>query len=105
MRKCISPNALCTLLVLCISLMASAQGRKPHLATGERQINVKKTGLDFIENKGQWVPEARFKAELPGGVVFITDHGFVYNYYNQQDIFKATGHDADGHEQDRKSVV
>ncbi len=98
MRKCISPNALCTLLVLCISLMATAQGRKPHPATGERQINVKKTGLDFIENKGQWVPEARFKAELPGGVVFITDHGFVYNYYNQQDIYKATGHDADGHE-------
>lgn len=98
MRKCISTNALCTLIVLCISLTASAKGRSAHTATGEKQINIRKNGLDFIENKGQWASEARFKADLPGGAVFVTDHGFVYNYYNQEDINKATGHTKDGHE-------
>jgi hypothetical protein len=42
----------------------------------------------FVENKGQWVPEARFKAELPYGAVFITDQGFVYNFVSQKDMEK-----------------
>ncbi len=46
-------------------------------------------GIDFIENKGQWLTEARYKAQLPGGVMFITDKGFVYNYTYQQDLERA----------------
>jgi gliding motility-associated-like protein len=42
----------------------------------------------FVENKGQWAPEARFKAELPYGAVFITDQGFVYNFVSRQDMEK-----------------
>ncbi|MFA6060284.1 MAG: hypothetical protein WC756_18935 [Taibaiella sp.] len=40
----------------------------------------------FVENKGQWEPEARFKAELPYGAVFITDQGFVYNFVSREDM-------------------
>ncbi|RYD98484.1 MAG: T9SS type B sorting domain-containing protein [Sphingobacteriales bacterium] len=43
-------------------------------------------GISFIENKGQWTTEARFKAELPGGALFLTPNGFVYNYQDQKDL-------------------
>ncbi len=46
-------------------------------------------GISFIENNGQWVDSARFKADIPGGVMFITDQGFVYNYVSMADIKQA----------------
>lgn len=56
-----------------------------------------KNGLSFIENKGQWVEEAKFRANLPGGVVFMTDKGFVYNFVSEKDLAdihaKASGKD------------
>lgn len=85
------------LFVLGLGTSAGAQGIPPQQAPVQ-QIALQKQGLDFIENKGQWTPEARFMAQVPGGSVFVTDHGFVYNYYNQEDINKAIGHDKDGHE-------
>ncbi len=63
-----------------------ARGSHSHPATGQRQINVKKVGLDFIENKGQWDARARYGAELPGGAVFLTGNGFMYSYYNQEEV-------------------
>lgn len=42
--------------------------------------------IDFIENKGQWEARAKFKADLPGGVVLITDQGFHYNFTSQEDL-------------------
>ncbi len=47
--------------------------------------NASKT-IDFIENKGQWESRAKFKANIPGGVVLITDEGFHYNYTSQEDL-------------------
>lgn len=48
--------------------------------------------VSFIENKGQWVPEAKFKAELSAGAMFLTDKGFVYNFLSGEDLKKI--HDA-----------
>lgn len=42
--------------------------------------------ISFIENKGQWNQEARYKANIPGGAVFLTDKGFVYTYYKASDL-------------------
>ena len=42
--------------------------------------------LDFTENKGQWTSEAKYKADIPGGAVFITDRGFVYHYISGEDL-------------------
>lgn len=42
--------------------------------------------LLFAENAGQWVAEAKFKAEIPYGAVFITDNGFVYNFASEADL-------------------
>jgi gliding motility-associated-like protein len=43
-------------------------------------------GFDFIENKGQWAHEGKYKVEIPEGTMFITDHGFVYSYTSGEDI-------------------
>ncbi len=53
--------------------------------------------LEFIENKGQWTPEARYKAEVPGGAMFLTDKGFVYHYVSSDDMTRLHGA---GHEQE-----
>ena len=42
--------------------------------------------LSFIENKGQWTAEAKYKAEIPGGSLFLTDAGFVYNFMSLADL-------------------
>lgn len=42
--------------------------------------------LDFIKNKNQFPEEARYKADLPGGAVFLTNHGFRYNYFKAADL-------------------
>src|SRR5687768_15502075 len=34
----------------------------------------------FIENKGQWPGDFRFKAEIPAGAMFIEDHGITYHF-------------------------
>lgn len=43
-------------------------------------------GIKFIENKGQWTDAARYKAEIPGGALFLTDDGFVYNFLGMDDL-------------------
>lgn len=52
--------------------------------------------LAFVENQSQWAAPVRYKADLPGGSVFLTDKGFTYSYYSLADL--AAIHDR-GHEQ------
>jgi gliding motility-associated-like protein len=104
MEKCIYQNALRTLFVLCISLNSFAKGNSKHHATGERQINTKKVGLDFIENKGQWNSEAKFKAEIPNGALFLTDKGFVFNYASREDLSKLDEHNDPDHKSTAKET-
>jgi len=59
----------------------SPTGRAPH----EHQVQQ----MTFAENKGQWTPEARYKASLSdNGVLFLTDQGLVYNFVSKEDILK-----------------
>lgn len=60
---------------LCASLYVSADAN-----------NATFKGFDFIENKGQWEQQARYKADIPGGAFFITDKGFVYSYTSAEDV-------------------
>ncbi len=46
-------------------------------------------GLNFIENKNQWEPIVKYRAELPGGAVYITDQGFAYSFYSISDANSA----------------
>jgi len=71
------------LLLMClVGAVSGSYARDKHPATGTApEAPVK--GIDFIENKGQWLEEAKFKAEIPGGVMFLTSNGFVYNFVDE----------------------
>lgn len=43
-------------------------------------------GIKFIENKGQWEPEVLFKADIPGGALYITPTALVYSFWNKEQI-------------------
>lgn len=45
----------------------------------------KASHLDFVSNGHQWPEQVRYKADLPGGAVFLTNTGFTYNYYSLKD--------------------
>lgn len=60
-----------------------------HTHIGEDHPAMRSTaGLHFIENKGQWESEIRYKAEVPGGAMFLTPTGFVYNFVSQEDLHR-----------------
>lgn len=46
----------------------------------------KDRAIEFIENKRQFPHSVLFKAELPGGAVFLKKNGFRYSYYNEKDL-------------------
>ncbi|HTN46085.1 MAG TPA: gliding motility-associated C-terminal domain-containing protein [Flavipsychrobacter sp.] len=47
-------------------------------------ISVSKNQLSFIKNEGQWTEQIHYKAFLPGGAVFLTPEGFMYNFYAKE---------------------
>jgi len=73
------------LLFLVAGSVSIASAKIKHPATGEKPRSNKEVALKFIENKGQWATEAKYMTGVPGGYMFITDKGFVYNYENMQD--------------------
>lgn len=42
-------------------------------------------GLVFIENKGQWPADVRFRADLPGGFLFLKTNGLHYAFYDARE--------------------
>lgn len=44
------------------------------------------TDIEFVENLGQWDEIAKYKANVPNGAVFVTDAGFIYNFYSKEDM-------------------
>lgn len=45
-----------------------------------------KSDIEFVENLGQWDTVAKYKANVPNGAVFVTDNGFIYNFYSDADM-------------------
>lgn len=43
-------------------------------------------GLRFIQNKGQWEPEVLFRAEIPGGFLFLKKQSLVYVLYDGKEV-------------------
>ena len=69
------------LLVLLTGLLRVAQAAAPGPG-----------GLHFVENKRQWPAAVRFRASLPGGAVYLSRTGLVYDWVNSADL--AAAHDA-----------
>jgi gliding motility-associated-like protein len=62
------------------------------MASIRPSVEPPKTGIKLIENKGQWPTEVLFKANIPGGDVFITATGFVYHFIDEAALH-ALSHD------------
>ena len=43
----------------------------------------------FIKNAGQWDDPYNYRASIPGGSMFLTNDGFVYNFASTEDLNKA----------------
>ena len=71
-------------LVLSLHFSTYGHGYKPK-PPAATPANIKKA-IDFAENKGQWDARARYRADVPGGAMFLTDKGFVYNYASAKDL-------------------
>src|SRR5690606_36551239 len=44
--------------------------------------------ISFIANEGQWSHPGKFRADIPGGVLFLSDKGFVYSFTSGEDLNK-----------------
>ncbi|MFZ1529724.1 MAG: PKD domain-containing protein [Ferruginibacter sp.] len=42
--------------------------------------------MEFVENKGQWHTNAKFRADFATGAVFLEDEGFTVMLHNEQDV-------------------
>ena len=44
------------------------------------------SNIEFIENKGQWDPQVKFKGDVKNGAVFVRSTGFTFLQHNTQDF-------------------
>lgn len=49
----------------------------------------------FIENKGQWQNDIKFKAKIGGGNVWLHENSFTFDFYNLEDYEKFTNEHTD----------
>ncbi|MDD2635677.1 MAG: gliding motility-associated C-terminal domain-containing protein [Bacteroidales bacterium] len=56
-----------------------------------------KAQSEFIENKGQWNKNVRYKMELHNGALFLEDNCITYNFINPDEMnYSAAHHGAEG---------
>ena len=49
------------------------------------------SNIEFVENKGQWTPEVKFKGDISTGAFYLTGKGFTVLLHNPDDLAKITG--------------
>ncbi|WP_426493305.1 gliding motility-associated C-terminal domain-containing protein [Hymenobacter sp. 102] len=54
--------------------------------------NLPEQSLEFVENKGQWARPALFRAEIPGGQLYLTPTGFTYSLLHPADMQAISHH-------------
>jgi gliding motility-associated-like protein len=64
----------------------------------------REAGLDFIENRKQWPGQVRYKADVPGGNLFLTGEGLLFSYYSAEDLDRIH-HKEDRHEDLSNEVI
>lgn len=54
--------------------------------------------LNFVENRAQWPAPVRYRADVPGGALFLTAGGFTYSLYSTEDLHRIheLGHERPG---------
>ncbi len=69
------PIAFCDLIRRCFFLFACI----PFICLAQFD-------MDFKENKNQWDDRVKFKADIPGGQLYFTSQGLVYNFFDMEQI-------------------
>lgn len=49
-----------------------------------RRLQQPEHAYQFTENKGQWEPQIRYRADIPAGFLFLMDNSIHYGFYDQQ---------------------
>jgi gliding motility-associated-like protein len=62
-----------------------------------------KTNLEFIENKGQWDKQVRYKGDMNGGAFFLRSSGVTVLLHNQED-YRRIAESTHGHSHDDASA-
>lgn len=66
-----------------ITLLAHEEGSNP------AQVYKGQNDIVFIRNMGQWKEPFNFKSSIPGGKMYLTDEGLVYDFISPKDFKKA----------------
>lgn len=53
------------------------------------------TMLKFVENKGQWDDRVIYRAEVPGGLLYVKKDGLTFLFYDQEKLGELQGHSHD----------
>lgn len=48
--------------------------------------NCQDNNISFIENRNQWETEIKYKANIPGGALFLTENKLVYSFFSLKDL-------------------
>ncbi len=72
-----------------------ALGTKTFAQNIEIPVFTYHTMLKFVENKGQWVDELKYRAELPGGMLYVRENGLTFHFFDQERLteIQAENHD------------
>ena len=101
-------HKLKALSVLGIAVLLG-NGLNAHNPTTPNGSIPKDNKISFIQNDGQWISDAKYKAEVPGGAMFLTNEGFVYNFMNFDDLdhihTKTCGTDGTDHAPTGKEII
>lgn len=54
----------------------------------DHQHDIGQKGFLFVENDGQWAEEVQYRAEIPGGFLFVHQEGFTLVFYHPDDMSK-----------------
>src|ERR1700748_17034 len=109
MKKRIYNQPFHLLIFLLSGLSATAQTISgSHPAAGQVAPPAPHESITFIQNKGQWDAQIKYRTAVPYGAMFLTGNGFVYNYISAEDakLFSEDEHDThDKAEKDKKTTL
>lgn len=57
-----------------------------------KHIHIEKKAVSFTENKGQWENQVLFKADIPGGAIFLEKTKITYALYDTYQLRNVLGH-------------
>lgn len=79
---------LVSLILMTCCIAARVQAEDSQLTGHNHAVSDLTRAINFIKNEGQWDHPGRFRADIPGGVLFLSDKGFVYNFTSSDDLNK-----------------